>query len=74
MNAATMTAALTPTIKASLASAFAAELAGSPQAFGAKLDKLAAALASGIAAGLVPYLQTQAQVTDPAGAVIGKVQ
>jgi hypothetical protein len=74
VTSATLTAALTPTIKASLQAAFGNELAQSPEAFGAKLDRLAGALAAGIASGLVPYIQTQAQVVDPAGAVLGRVQ
>ena len=73
MTSAALTAALTPTIKAALTAEFAAEAAGSPEAFGAKLDRMALALATGIAAGLVPYIQQQAQVVDASGSPLGKV-
>ncbi len=74
MTVPALTAALTPTIKAAVQAEFAAEAAGSPEAFGVKLDRLSVALATGIATGLVPYIQQQAQVIDPAGAVIGSVK
>ena len=73
MTTAALAAAITPTIKAAMQAEFAAETAGSPEAFGAKIDRLSAALATGIATGLVPYIQQQAQVVSPAGAVIGSV-
>ena len=74
MTVAGLAAARTPTITAALQAEFVAETAGSPEAFTAKLTRVSAALATGIAEGLVPYIQTQAQVVNPAGAVIGSVK
>lgn len=71
MTTETLTAALTPAIAAALEASFAAvPLPGGEE----ERAKLAAALASGIAAGLVPYLQSeQTVVVDAAGAPIGRV-
>lgn len=73
MTPAGLAAALTPTITAALQAEFAAETAGSPDAFATKITRLSAALATGIAEGLVPYIQAQAAVVNPAGGVIGSV-
>lgn len=73
MTAAALATALTPTITAALQAEFADETAGSPDAFATKITRLSSALATGIAEGLVPYIQAQSQVVNPAGAVIGTV-
>jgi hypothetical protein len=73
MTSATLASALAPAISAALAAEFATEAAGSPDAFGVKISRLSAALATGIATALVPYIQTQAQVVDASGSPLGKV-
>ena len=74
MDPAALGAALATSIFTAFQAEFAAEIAGGPSAFSVKGARFSQAMAAGIAAGLVPYLQVQVQVTDPAGtAVIGRL-
>ena len=73
IDPASCTAALIPTISAALLAEFAPEVGESPAAFALKLTRLATAIATGVSAGLVPYIIASSVVVNPAGIPIGKV-
>lgn len=73
MTADTLAAAIRPTILAALQAEFADEIGTDADTFSGQVGRLSQALASGIATGLVPYLQSPATVVTVPGQPPGRL-